>query len=220
MLPQIHIFDLILVACLTAGLLMAIRKQVRRVVRSKVGAVASFLVLTLVVGLLALHVWAQMRPLAPVVEVRRHFRAEERAHYRKQMDGENALAVGLKLPDDFINQIGSLEFIPLDHVRPKPVQEADIREIKRLLAWSSWFPEMPKELIIVPDWRGEGETSVRADFNWRLHRQRQIVFEKRDGSWVIRSTRHLRACGEEPTDFVSRSKAAFPIDFSGYHSTF
>ena len=161
MLPQIHILDLIAVACITAGFIVPFRKQIRRLGPSRIGVVASFLSLTLLVGFTTLHVWAQVRPLPPMVEISRYLRSVERDDFRNQLIA-GPIPAGFVLPD--INRFTTSEYIPLDHVSLMPVQEADIREIKRLLAWNSWFPEMPKELIIVPDWHGEGMRTSTGDY--------------------------------------------------------
>lgn len=216
MLPQIHILDLLAVACLTAGIVLPLRKRTAGLIRSKFSTFAGLLSGTLLFSFLLLHVWAQFRPLAPVVEVRRHLRAEEREQFRRQLSGP--VPVGFPLPD--VNSFTTSEFIPLDHSSQTIVQGADIREIRRLLAWSSWWPEMPKQLVVQTDSPMAGEARVVAEFNVRLLQQKRVEFVKRDGKWVIRNTRPLKYCGGEPTDFVARAKAAFPIDFSGYHSTF
>jgi len=215
MLPQIHILDLIAVACLTAGVVLPLRGKVRGLSRTKLGGFIGLLVVTLCVAFLSLHLWAQFRPLAPVVEIRRHLRAEERDQFRMQFAGP--IPAGFVLPD--INNFTTSEFIPLAHARSTPVNDADIREIRRLLAWSSWLPEMPKQLVVVPDHFQPGESKVVAEFNVRLLQQKRIEFIKRDGQWMIHSNRPLKYHGDEPTDFTTRAKAAFPIDFSGYRST-
>ena len=96
-----------------------------------------------------------------MVEISRYLRSVERDDFRNQLIA-GPIPAGFVLPD--INRFTTSEYIPLDHVSLMPVQEADIREIKRLLAWNSWFPEMPKELIIVPDWHGEGMRTSTGDY--------------------------------------------------------
>ena len=55
------------------------------------------------------------------------------------------------------------------------------REIRRLLAWSSWWPEMPKQLVVQTDSPMAGEARVVAEFNVRLLQQKRVEFVKRDG---------------------------------------
>lgn len=216
MLPQIHIFDLIAVSCLTAGLVALIYNRVKGIAHSKAVAFVSLLAVSVLTGFVVLHVWAHFRPLAPVVQINRHLSSAERARFSKQFAGP--VPAGFVLPD--INDFTTSEYIPLAHANRALVEGVDIGKIRRLLAWHSWLPEMPKQLIVVPADSAGGETKVIAEFNVRLLQQKRIEFVKRDGAWTIRNVRQLRYCGEEPTDFVTRSKAVFPIDFSGYHSTF
>ena len=216
MLPQIHIFDLIAVASITAGLVVLAYNRVKGMAHSKIGAFVSGLAVSVLTALLVLHVWAHIRPLAPVVQINRHLSSAERAHFSKQFAGP--VPTGFVLPD--INNFTTSEYIPLAHANQTLVEGVDVGEIRWLLAWHSWLPEMPKQLIVVPADSAGGETKVIAEFNVRLLSQKRIEFVKRDGAWTVRSVRQLGYCGEEPNDFVTRSKAAFPIDFSGYHSTF
>jgi hypothetical protein len=162
----------------------------------------------LTVACLLLHVWAELRPISVFVRTTRPMTTTEKAALIQR---------GVASAEMLQNMQMSVE-TRFDGFNAGAWTFADIRSLKRLLAWYGFLPMMPKRIEIDPQIKFDADYVVTANafYKQRRGRQNSVGFVRRNQTWKIYGASFdVTACGPGPTTSIGRLRDWLPFDLSG-----